>query len=393
MSLMFRSSRFAPFLIALAVVIGSALPAWAFSTSAKQAFVIDLSTGTVLLEKNADQIMAPSSMTKIMTAYVVYRLERQGRISFDDKFKVSRYASKRGGSTMFLREGERVSVRNLLIGLMILSGNDAAITLAENISGSEAAFSGLMNEAARSLGMTNTRFKNPSGWPAEGHYSTARDIALLSTALIQEFPQQYKMFARRDFKWGGVAQANRNPILGNIQGADGLKTGSTNAGGYGFSGSAKTGDRRIVMVVNGLKSKSARRSESRRIMDWAQRTFSTYALLRNNQVVEHAKVWMGQQATVPLRVQGDLTMTIKTASRANLKSKVIYKGPLEAPIKKGDIVGEIVISGPSVEPRRMTLAAAYDVKRVNRLAAVARGLTYSVFDNPFQYEIDTFSKN
>ncbi len=385
-------ARITSLVLMLLSLLASVQSAQAISSAAKQAYVVDLSTGTVLFEKNANQLMAPSSMTKIMTAYVVYKLARQGRISMDDKFRVSNYAFKRGGSTMFLREGERVSVRNLVTGLMVVSGNDAAITLAEGISGSEANFAGLMNESARELGMTRTQFRNPSGWPAEGHYSTARDLAILSASLIREFPEEYKMFSRRDFKWGGVAQANRNPILGSVPGADGLKTGHTNAGGYGFAGSATDGNRRVIMVVNGMVSKAERRSESRRIMDWALRTFSTFALLRDQQVVEHAKVWMGDSPTVPLRTQNDLVMTIKKSARTNLKAKAIYKGPLEAPIKKGDIVGELVISGPGMDPYRMTLEAAHDVARINRVAAVARGLSASLFDNPFEEEVKAYGK-
>lgn len=355
----------------------------AFSSAAQQAIVVDLSTNTILYERNADQIMAPSSMTKIMTAYVTYRLAAMGQISLEDSVKISKKAADKPGSTMFLVEGEKVSFRNLLIGLMIVSGNDAAIAIAEGIAGSEEAFAVLMNQAAEQLGMRNTHFVNASGWPDPGHVSTARDLALLSAALIQEFPDEYKMFQRRDFKWGGVEQANRNPLLGANLGADGLKTGHTEAGGYGLAGSAKQGNRRVVMVLNGMDSKAERAKEGRRVMDWALRTFSTFALVHDNQIVEHARVWLGTRPYVPLRVSTGLTLTMRKADEHKLSAKVMYDGPIEAPIKAGDVVGELVISGPGLETQRISLQAAYDIPRVNRFVAVTRGLRDSLWGDPY----------
>ncbi len=369
--------------LALALLLPLSKGALAFSSAAQQAIVVDLSTNTILYERNADEVMAPSSLTKIMTAYVTYRLAAMGQISLDDKVKISKKSADKPGSTMFLVEGESVSYRNLLIGLMIVSGNDAAIAIAEGIAGSEEAFAVLMNQAAEQLGMRNTHFVNASGWPDPGHHSTARDIALLSAALIQEFPEEYKMFQRRDFKWGGVEQANRNPLLGANLGADGLKTGHTQAGGYGLAGSAKQGNRRVVVVLNGMDSKAERAKEGRRVMDWALRTFSTFALVHDDQIVEHARVWLGTRPYVPLRVSTGLTLTMRKADEHKLSAKVMYDGPIEAPVQAGDVVGELVISGPGLDTQRISLQAAYDIPRVNRFVAVTRGLRDSLWGDPY----------
>ncbi len=366
----------------VALLLAWAGSALAFSSVASQAFVVDLSTNTILYERRADEPMAPSSLTKIMTAYVTYRMASIGEISLDDKVKISKKAADKPGSTMFLVEGERVSYRDLLTGLMIVSGNDAAIAIAEGIAGSEEAFSILMNQAAEQLGMRNTHFVNASGWPDPGHVSTARDIALVSAALIQEFPDEYQMFQTRSFKWGGVEQANRNPLLDDNLGADGLKTGHTELGGYGLAGSAKQGNRRVVMVLNGMDSKVQRAKEGRRVMDWALRTFSTFAVVHDNQIVEHARVWLGTKPYVPLKVSSGLTLTIRKADEHKLSAKVMYDGPVDAPIKAGDVVGELVISGPGLETQRISLKAAYDIPRVNRFVAVTRSLRDSIWGDP-----------
>jgi D-alanyl-D-alanine carboxypeptidase (penicillin-binding protein 5/6) len=366
-------------LVLLGCWLGSAQ---AFSSVASQAFVVDLSTNTILYERRADEPMAPSSMTKIMTAYVTYRMAAIGEINLNDTVKVSKKAADKPGSTMFLVEGEKVAYRDLLTGLMIVSGNDAAIAIAEGVAGSEEAFAVLMNQAAGQLGMRNTHFVNASGWPDPGHMSTARDIALVSAALIQEFPEEYKMFQRRSFKWGGVEQANRNPLLDDNLGADGLKTGHTELGGYGLAGSAKQGTRRVVMVLNGMDSKLQRAKEGRRVMDWALRTFSTFAVVHENQIVEHARVWLGTKPYVPLKVSSGLTLTIRKADEHKLTAKVMYDGPVDAPIKAGDVVGELVISGPGLDTQRISLEAAYDIPQVNRFVAVTRSLRQSIWGDP-----------
>src|SRR6056297_1907730 len=291
-------SRLSRLLTPFLLVIAMAAPVAAFDTRATAAFVIYTKTGTVLLSKNADAPRPPASMSKLMTLYVTFEAIRDGRLSLDDRLPVSRHAMSFGGSTMFLDTTDRVRVEDLLRGIIVLSGNDACVVLAEALSpdGTEEGFARYMTQRAQQMGMTNSTFMNSSGWPAAGHRMSMRDLALLSRHIIEDFPEFYPMFAETKFEFDGRAPQNtrnRNPILGLGIGADGLKTGHTQEAGYGLVGSAKQGDRRVIFVVTGLETARARAEESEQIVNWAFRQFAEQTVLTAGTEVARADVWMG----------------------------------------------------------------------------------------------------
>lgn len=280
----------------------------AFETQAKSAYVVDLKTGTVLLNKNADIPLPPASMSKLMTLYIAFEAVRDGRLSLDEKLPVSEHAMSFGGSTMFLDTTDRVQVEDLIRGIIVLSGNDACVVIAEALSpdGTEAGFARYMTQRAQALGMTNSTFANSSGWPAIGHRMSMRDLALLGTRLIEDFPQYYALFSEREFKFDGRAPQNtrnRNPLLGLGIGADGLKTGHTEEAGFGLVGSAKQGERRVVFVISGLETAKARAKEAETIVNWAFRQFVMRDVAKQGEVVANADVWMGDAPSVGLTPQ------------------------------------------------------------------------------------------
>ena len=358
------------------------------STTAQQVFVYDMSTDSRLFAKNADERMAPSSMTKIMTAYVVFDAIKNGEIQLNDTIRVSNAAYRRGGSKMFLLQNERATVLDLLKGLIIVSGNDAAITLAEGVSGTEAAFAERMNATALALGMRNTNFVNASGWPNDNHYSTARDIAILSVRLITDHPDFYHgLFSEREMTHNAVTQYNRNKLLTanfnalpeNFLAADGIKTGFTTDGGYGLAASAvDIGGRRVVMVMNGLSSKIAREDEGEALMAWAYTEFQYHEIFRSGQIVGYAPVWLGQKDSVPLHTTKGLRVTLPVKAFDNLKAELIYQGPIEAPVYVDQQVGYIQIAGPGIDPIQVPVVAGESIDSVGRFEQVIQGLQYSV---------------
>ncbi|MDA0339425.1 MAG: D-alanyl-D-alanine carboxypeptidase, partial [Proteobacteria bacterium] len=288
-----------------------------FKVEAKQAILIDLDTNTVLYEKNPDEEMSPSSMTKLMTGYLVFDALKRGDIKLDDMMPVSSRAWKMGGSQMFLEVGERVPVEQLIKGVIIVSGNDACVALAEGIAGSEEYFAELMTERAKELGMKNSQFLNSHGLHEDGHYSTARDLAILGQNIVEKFPEFYGYYSEDSFSYSvdiksgkPITQYNPNPVLGVVAGADGMKTGFTDAGGYGLVASAKRGDRRLMMVINGLPSGRARAREAERMLEWGFRNFRSYDLFKAQQVLDDAPVWLGKTAKVPLVVEEDVRLTL-----------------------------------------------------------------------------------
>lgn len=354
--------------------------AQAIRTEAKQAIVVDAETGTVLYEKNARQQMAPSSMTKVMTAYIMFNALRAGQVTLDTEYTVSQKARRRGGSTMWLELGQRVSVEDLLLGLIVVSGNDAAITLAEGFAGSEAEFARIMNATARAIGMQDSNFLNASGWPDEGHLSTSWDLAILGQRLISDHPDFYSYFGRKSYKFNDIIQQNRNPVLGNeILGVDGIKTGATDAGGYGVMISAVREDRRVIIVLNGTSSKSEREQESERLTDWALRAYGNYSLFRAGQIIEHAPVWLGKEDSVPLVAKYGLRMTLPRHTYENLRAQVTYRAPLPAPVIEGDEIGTLILSGPGIDPEEIPVVAGATVESVGRLERVSTGIRYIVF--------------
>ncbi|WP_417820699.1 D-alanyl-D-alanine carboxypeptidase family protein [Terasakiella sp.] len=363
-----------------------ATSSFAIDTIAREAFMVDVKTGHVLLEKDADVSMPPASMSKLMTLYLVFDRLKDGRLSLDDQFSVSENAWRKGGaasgsSTMFLEPRQKVRVEDLIKGIIIQSGNDACIVVAEAISGSEKNFAVEMTEKAHELGMMNSSFANATGWPDPGQRMTARDLSVLARALIREFPEYYKFFAEKNFKYNGIRQSNRNPLLYKTMGADGLKTGHTSEAGYGLTSSAIRDDRRLVLVVNGLNSVRARSSESERLMEWGFREFNNYSLFKKGEEVTQAELWLSEKQTIGLVIDQDVEVTLPRKSRREMKVSVKYDGPIPAPIKKGQQLAKVVISAPDTKNIEIPLYAAEDAGRlgfVGRLGAALKSIIWGV---------------
>jgi len=359
----------------------SALPlsAQSVDTVGKQAILMDMTTDAILLEKNADAPMPPASMSKLMTVYMVFERLKQGRLSLDDKFAVSQKAWRKGGSKMFVMVNTRIAVRDLLRGIIVQSGNDACIVIAEGLSGSEEAFADEMTKRGKEIGLTNSAFKNATGWPAEGHYMSARDIATLSAKIIREFPEYYSIFSEKRFDYGGIKQGNRNPLLYKNFGADGLKTGHTEASGYGLASSAVRNGRRLVLVVNGLTSMRERSSESARLLDWAFRETASYALFKKGDTVQKADVWLGDKPTVSMIVDRDVQITMPRRDRRGMKVRMVYNNPVPAPIAEGAPLGRVIVSIPNREDMELPLVAGSKIEQLGlfgRLSAAIRFLLW-----------------
>lgn len=356
--------------------------ALAFDTKAKAAYVFDHTTGTVLLAKNADEPLPPASMSKLMTLYMAFEAIRDGRLSPTEKLPVSAKAMSYGGSTMFLKTGERVTVEDLLRGIIVLSGNDACVVIAEALSrdGTEYGFAREMTERAQQMGMTNSTFSNSNGWPQAGHLMSVRDLGLLSTRIITDFPQFYPLFGEKEFLFDETESQNRfnrNPLLGLGIGADGLKTGHTNEAGYGLVGSAKQGDRRIIFVISGLPSAEARARESEAIVNWAFRQFAQRTVGKAGVEIARAPVALGSSPDVGLELKEDLSILVPTSSTAEMKAELVYTGPFKAPLAKGDELGELVITRadlPEVRVPVVTSSAVAPGGFMVKLTAAAKYL-------------------
>jgi len=350
-----------------ALIFLSSFPALAqgkVETVAKQAIIVDYDTGTVLMKKNADARMPTSSMSKVMTIYMVFDALKAGNVQMDDTFLVSEKAWRKGGSKMFVEVNKRVAVEDLIRGVIVQSGNDATIVLAEGLSGTEDAFAYAMTAKAKELGMENSNFTNASGWPDPLHYSTARDLATLGKRIIKDFPEYYSIYSEKEFTYNKISQNNRNPLLFRNMGADGIKTGHTEDGGYGLIGSGVSPEgRRVVLVVNGLTSETERAQESARLMEWALQGFSNKTAFTTGQNVAEAHVAYGKQNIVPLQVQDEVILTLPKISSTDLTVEAVYNSPLIAPIAKGDQVGTLHVSVPGREQiQEIPLLAAHDVK-------------------------------
>ena len=332
-------------------------------TPAKQAVIIDMGTGMTLLAKDADKKMPTSSMSKVMTAYMVFDALKNGQITMNTSFPVSEKAWKKGGSKMFVEIGKKVSVEDLLKGVIVQSGNDATIVLAEGISGDEDAFANAMTiKAQKDLGMKNSQFKNASGWPDPDHFSTANDLAILAQKIIVDFPHYYSFYSIKEFEFNGIKQANRNPLLYKNIGVDGIKTGHTDAGGYGLMASGEKNGRRVVMVVNGLETSQDRASESARLMGWALNSFENIDLVKKGTVVASAKTVFGTKDSIELTVPRDVRVSVPILQKDEIKTQAKFKSPLKAPIKKGDTVGELHVSVPQIGDFAVPLVAADDLE-------------------------------
>ncbi len=345
-------------------------------TSAREAVMIDVTTGAVLLAKNADQRTPPSSMSKLMTIYMVFDKLKRGDLQMSDELPVSTKAWRMQGSKMFVMVNSQVKVEDLLRGVIIQSGNDATVVLAEGLAGSEETFAEQMTRKAKELGMTGSQFKNASGWPEEGHYMTVRDIATLSQHIIKDFPNYYPIYREKEFTYNKIKQGNRNPLLYDQTGADGLKTGHTEAAGYGLAASVERNGRRLILVVNGLGSMQNRADETRRLMEWGFREFENYKPFRAGETLAEADVWLGSQKTVPLVIDQDVVVTMPRRARDNAKITLKYDGPLAAPIARGATVGKIVIESPDAATVEVPVKAAASVERLGFMGRMSAALGY-----------------
>ena len=349
------------------------------TTIAPHAILIDGTTGTVLLEKDADTPLPPASMSKLMTVLMVFERLKAGVLSMDQTFPVSHKAWKMGGSKTFVRVNRRVSVADLLRGVIVQSGNDASIVIAEGISGSEEAFAEAMTARARELGLTSANFTNATGWPHPQHEISPRDLARLAQILVTEFPEYYGMFAEREFEFNKIKQRNRNPLLGRVPGADGLKTGHTNAAGYGLTASAERDGRRLYLVLNGLKNSRARARESERLIEWGFREFEAYPLVKRGDTVERAAVWLGSVDYVPLVPDRDVVLSLKRQARSGLKASVRWTGPVVAPVKEGQQLAVLRLEAPGIQPVEHPLYAGTDVERVGFFGRIFERMRAMIF--------------
>lgn len=332
-------------------------------TSAKQAIIVDMGTGMVLLDKNADERMPTSSMSKVMTAYMVFEALKANKIAMSTMLPVSEKAWQKGGSKMFVKVGTSVSIEDLLKGVIVQSGNDATIVLAEGLAGDEDAFALTMTQRAHELGMKNSQFKNASGWPDPDHFSTARDLSALAQHIIVDFPHYYSLYSVKEFEYNGIRQPNRNPLLYKNIGVDGIKTGHTDAGGYGLMASGEKDGRRVVMVVNGLASDKDRADESARLMGWALNNFENIDLIKQGQILASAKALFASNPDVPLTVGRDVRVSIPKLQKDKATITVKYKQPIKAPLNKGDTVGEVIVAVPDMGEFSVPLVTANAVER------------------------------
>ena len=348
-------------------------------SNAKQAVLIDADTGYVLYEKNADELTAPSSMSKMMTIYLIFEKLQNGTLSLTDQLEVSKAAWAKRGSRMFLEENSQVSVEDLLRGIIVQSGNDACVVIAEAFSGTEENFSEELNIKAREIGLENSNFTNSTGWPDEGHLSTARDLSIIAIKTVQNFPEYYHFYAEESFEYNGINQRNRNTLLNKPVGVDGLKTGHTEAGGYGLAASALRKNQRLIMVINGLTSNKERTAEAIKLLEWGYRNFTNFDLLKEGMAVLQAKVWLGDKKTVPLVINEDTKITIPSKSRDKLQFKIEYDSPISAPIEEGTKIAELEITAPGIDSLRIPLYAGSTITSLGPLSKLLSVVNYLVW--------------
>lgn len=372
---MTRAGALLGVILAVAVALaGGRAEAQALETPARQAYLIDLSTHTVLFEKAADQPMTPSSMSKLMTVYLLFERLAKGSLKLTDTFPVSERAWRMQGSKMFVMIGTQVPVNDLLRGIIVQSGNDACIVIAEGLASSEEAFAAQMTAKAKELGLTGSRFANSSGWPDPNQIMTARDLAVLADRLIEDFPQYYPIFSEKDFTYGGITQGNRDPLLGKVPGADGLKTGHTDDGGYGLVGSVTRNGRRLILVVNGLSTMAERAAEAARIMEWGFREFDAFPIAKAGEVLAEAPVWLGADDKVGLTVASDTRVSLRRAARPDMTVKVVYDSPIPAPIPAGAHIADLIISTPEAPDLALPLVAATAVEKAGLFSRIIGNL-------------------
>ena len=352
---------------------------WAIDTKAKQAVVVDYNTNEILFEKNSNQKISPASMTKIMTVYVAFDRINNTNLTIEDTCTVSAKAYRTGGSRTFLEIDEQVTINTLLRGIIIQSGNDASVALAECLAGTEDDFANLMNVYAEKLKMNNTNFTNSSGWPADNHYSTVYDLAIISNSLIRDFPDLYSYFSEKEFTYNDIKQPNRNRLLNNVNGADGLKTGYVKESGWGIAGSAIRNDRRITVVINGTNSSRSRLNESSNLLNWAFKQTTQKILAHKDQIIKNVDVWLGSKPTVNLVVEKDIVSILSFDQLKLIKSTIHYEKPISAPIKAGEKIGSLIINISGKPPMIVPLVADKNVNTINPIMRIFAAIKYLVF--------------
>ena len=348
-------------------------------TPAKQVIIYDHEADEVLFEKNADQIMKPASMAKVMTSYIVFDRIKDKSLNMSDTFLVSDKAWRMGGSRSFLELNSNVTIKDLLLGLIVQSGNDAAVVLAEGVSGDEEAFAREMNRYAKTLGMKDTYFTNSTGWPHPDLQTTSRDLVILTKRIIDDFPELYKLYQEKIFTYNKIKQSNRNPLLYTMNGADGLKTGHTNESGYGLIGSVKRNDRRVTIVINGLNSKKKRRFESKRLFNIVFRETTLLSLFSNQKSLVEANVWLGKKNKVNLIASKPFKKIISPFELNKTKIKLEWMNPISAPIKKGSVLGKIYINIPGQQTFQEDLISSEDVGKMSSLIRVKSILKFLLY--------------
>ena len=370
-------SFFKNFFLFILIYLLLILKVYAIETKADSAIILDINSNTILFEKNADERQGPASMSKLMLIYMVFERLQNKTLTIEQEFLVSKKAWKFGGSKMFVNIGDMVSIENLLKGIIVQSGNDACIVLAEGLSGTEENMVDEMNEKAVEIGLTNSNFQNVTGWPHEDHYMSLKDIAYLSKLIITNFFEYYYLFAINEFTYNNIKQFNRNKLI-SLDGFDGLKTGRTSQSGYGIVASAKRENRRIVSVVNGLNSEKERINETKKLVNWSFREFVNYDLYKSGDSIQFAKVWLGKESFVPLVLNEDLSVTIKKKNSDKFKIKLVYETPIVSPVKKGDKLAELqLIEGDNVKIKN--IYSGKDIDKVSRFYRSFSIINYLLF--------------
>jgi D-alanyl-D-alanine carboxypeptidase (penicillin-binding protein 5/6) len=354
--------------------------ALAFETEVRAAVLIDFRTGAVLFAKDADVPLPPASMSKLMTANMVFERLKDGTLRLDDTLPVSERAWRTGGSKMFVKVGDRVPVDDLLHGIIIQSGNDACVVVAEALAGSEAAFAERMNQRARELGLANTNLMNATGLPDPQHRMSVRDLALLARHIIAEFPEFYRFYSETEFTYAGIRQYNRNPLLQKgVPGVDGMKTGHTDEAGYGLVTSALRDGQRLILVIAGAKSPRSRASEAERLLEYGFREFQHYKLFAPGETVQEADVWLGGRSRVPLVAPGGVAVTMSREARKEMVVRLVYHNPIPAPIAQGQVLAELQVTAPGLDVMTFPLVAASDVPQAGMLGKVTSALGYLIW--------------
>ncbi len=375
-----------PRLLALAVLsclVATSAIAQTFETAARAAILIDHRSGDVLFQKNPDEAIPPASMSKLMTALVAFEELEAGNLTLDQMIPVSERAWRMGGSRMFIEVGTRVSVHDLLQGIIVQSGNDACVAIAEALSGSEEAFADRLTRRGIEIGLTNSTLKNATGWPDPAHLMSVRDLSTIARQIISRFPQHYQYYSQLEFEYNDINQHNRNPLLqAGIPGVDGMKTGYTSEAGYGLVASAERNGRRLILVVAGLDGIGQRRNEAERLLEFGFRHFEEYRLFEPDAVVVEAPVWQGAEPTVPLVAGEVVGITLTREARDTLKVKVVYDSPVAAPIGAGQVIGHVEMTADGMPTRMMPLQAARAVERAGVVGRMTGTLNYLIFGAP-----------